>query len=171
MEKGRSNPRIYFSHSHPFSPFYNEDSEILILGSFPSPASRNDGFYYGHKQNRFWKILARIFEEEIPETIEEKKEFLTKHKIALYDAIRELEIVGASDSCIRNAKPTDIASIIKRCPKIKLILCNGKTAYQYYTKNKSENLPANLLPSSSPRNAQFSLEKLIHCWKNEMTKR
>ena len=92
---------VSFFPSHPFGPFYDQDSEILILGSFPSPVSRQEGFYYGHKQNRFWKILAGIFKENIPQTIEEKKTFLTKHRIALYDAIESLEIQGAADSSIK----------------------------------------------------------------------
>ena len=90
---------VSFFPSHPFGPFYEQDSEILI--------------YYGHKQNRFWKILAGIFKENIPQTIEEKKTFLTKHGIALYDAIESLEIQGAADSSIQNAKPTDLSNILK----------------------------------------------------------
>lgn len=152
-----------FFPSHPFAPFYDQDSEILILGSFPSPVSRQEGFYYGHKQNRFWKILAGIFKENIPQTIEEKKTFLTKHRIALYDAIESLEIQGAADSSIQNAKPTDLSNILKKS-KIHVVLCNGKSAYRHYMENKKDNLPVVSLPSSSSANASYSLEKLVCLW-------
>lgn len=154
---------VSFFPSHPFGPFYDQDNEILILGSFPSPVSRQEGFYYGHKQNRFWKILAGIFKENIPQTIEEKKTFLTKHGIALYDAIESLEIQGAADSSIQNAKPTDLSNILKKS-KIHVVLCNGKSAYKYYMENKKDNLPVIPLPSSSSANASYSLEKLVCVW-------
>lgn len=150
-------------HSHPFGPFYDKDSQILILGSFPSPVSREEGFYYGHKQNRFWKVLAGIFQEEAPQTIEEKKTFLKRHRIALYDAIEGLEIQGASDSSIQNAKPTDLSEILKNS-QVHIVLCNGKAAYKCYMENKKDELPVALLPSSSSANASFSLEKLIQIW-------
>lgn len=149
--------------SHPFGPFYDQKSQILILGSFPSPVSRKEGFYYGHKQNRFWKTLASVFKENMPVSIEEKKAFLKRHRIALYDALEGLEIKGASDSTIQNAKPTDLSNIFKNS-NIRVVLCNGKTAYKYYLENKKDKLPVILLPSSSSANASYSLEKLIRIW-------
>jgi len=158
---------------HPFEPFFQNDSKILILGSFPSIKSRADGFYYGNKQNRFWKMLARIFAEngniEIPETTAQKKDFLRKNKIALYDTIKECSVSGSADSSIRDAVPADIKKILKES-KIEKILLNGKTAEKYFLKYQSPEIQAiaKTMPSTSPANAVWTLEKLALRWGEEM---
>lgn len=154
---------------HPFEPFFRADSKILILGSLPSVKSRENGFYYGHPQNRFWKMLARIFAEETPFSIEEKMRFLEKHKIALYDSIKECTICGSSDSSIRDVVPADIEQIVSAC-KIEKILANGKTAAKYFQKYQKPELCRilKILPSTSPANAAFSLEKLAEIWGGEI---
>lgn len=175
---------------HPFAPFYDENSDVLIVGSFPSVASRADGFYYGNVRNRFWKVLATIFEEDCRVvstgvggeaspmvatttsndeklmTIQEKKAFLARHKIALYDSIRECTISGSSDSSIRDVVPSDIEAIVKNS-KVKKIFANGKTAAKFFEKYQSEELCKMLevLPSTSPANASFSLARLVEAWK------
>lgn len=151
---------------HPFAPFYDENSAVLVVGSFPSVASRADGFYYGNVHNRFWKVLAAVFCDDVPNQISEKKSFLVRHKIALYDAIRECTISGSSDSSIRDVVPSDIESIVKNS-KVKKIFANGKTAAKFFEKYQGEELCKMLevLPSTSPANAIFSLEKLVESWK------
>ena len=118
---------------HPFPPLYNSESRILILGSLPSVKSREQMFFYGHKQNRFWKVLAAVFEDTLPETIEEKKEFLLRHNIAIWDVIASCDIEGSSDSSIKNAVPNDFSFILKTAP-IRQIYTNGGTAYKLYHK-------------------------------------
>lgn len=176
---------------HPFVPFYDENSSVLIVGSFPSVASRAEGFYYGNVHNRFWKVLEAIFEEDCRATVEqsrnqhcdvyvanmcnngtkimtisEKKTFLVRHKIAIYDAICECTISGSSDSSIRDVVPSDIESIVKNS-KVKKIFANGKTAAKFFEKYQKDELCKMLevLPSTSPANASFSLEKLVEAWK------
>lgn len=153
---------------HPFEPFFRADSKIFIVGSLPSVKSRENGFYYGHPQNRFWKMLAMIFSEETPLSIEEKKRFLEKHKIAVYDSIKECTINGSSDSSIRNVILSDIAKIVFSS-QITKILANGKTAAKYFLKYQNQNLCQMLktLPSTSPANAAFSIEKLVEIWEKE----
>ena len=153
---------------HSFEPFFRADSKILIVGSLPSVKSRENGFYYGHPQNRFWKMLAMIFSEETPLSIEEKKCFLEKHKIAVYDSISECTICGSSDSSISNVVPSDIEKIVSAC-KIAKILANGKTAAKYFLKYQDKNLCSMLktLPSTSPANAVYSVQKLVEIWGNE----
>lgn len=152
--------------NHTFGPFYDSESRVLFLGSFPSVKSREALFYYGHPQNRFWKIMRVIFEDDFGDSIEEKSEFLHRHHIALYDVIDECDIVGSSDSSIRNVVPTDLDSILKKT-KIERIFVNGKTAEKYYKKyqEKATGRTAICLPSSSPANAAWSLEKLTSTWK------
>lgn len=151
--------------NHEFGPYWNEDSEILILGSFPSVKSRLDSFYYSHPQNRFWKVLSCCFEDELPLNIDQKKEFLKKHKIALWDVIESCDIIGSSDASIRNPICTDIPELIHKT-RIKKIILNGKTAEKlFYRANHSVFLPVTGLPSTSPANANYSLEKLIDSWK------
>ena len=151
--------------NHTFGPFYDSESRVLFLGSFPSVKSREALFYYGHPQNRFWKIMRAIYEDDFGDSIEEKSEFLHRHHIALYDVIDECDIVGSSDSSIRNVVPTDLDSILKKT-KIEQIFVNGKTAEKYYKKyqEKATGRTAICLPSSSPANAAWSLEKLIAAW-------
>lgn len=148
--------------THEFPPFYDESSQILILGSFPSVKSREQGFYYGHPQNRFWDVLATVFGKTLPKTVGEKKLFLKECGIALYDSIYSCEIKGSSDSSIRNAVGTDILPILKNSV-IKAIFANGKLAYGYYEKLcfPDTKLHSVCLPSTSPANAAWTREKLI----------
>lgn len=154
---------------HPFRPLYNKDSRILILGSLPSVKSREEGFYYGHPRNRFWAMLAGIWDEPAPVDIEEKKQFILRHHLALYDAIESCDIIGSSDSSIRNVKPADLQEIIENA-KIKKILANGKTAGKYFCKYQEEAYQDmfKVMPSTSTANAAVSLEQLIKCWSVEL---
>lgn len=141
---------------HTIPPFYNSDSKVLILGSFPSVKSREEGFYYAHPQNRFWKVLANIFNEEITD----KKAFLKKHQIALFDVCASCEIKGSSDASIKKVIPNDIKKLIEES-EIKVILLNGKTATNLFEKwMKDIEIPTISLPSTSPANATYSLDKL-----------
>lgn len=151
---------------HPFPPLYNKDSKILILGSFPSVKSREQMFFYGHPQNRFWKVISSVFECNEPKTIEEKKQFLLENGIALWDVIASCDITGSSDSSIKNVKVNDISKIIKEAD-IRQIFVNGRTAEKYFKKyTKSQiNKDAICLPSTSPANASWSLENLVEKWK------
>lgn len=147
---------------HELAPIYNEESEVLILGSMPSVKSREVGFYYGHPKNRFWKVLECVFDEKI----EDKKSFLLEKKIALWDVLASCEIKASSDASIKNAKPNDLEKIIRES-KIKVIFTTGKTAYKYYIKffeNKIE-LPVICLPSTSPANAKVSETELVEEYK------
>ena len=150
---------------HPFDPIYNDESEILILGSFPSVKSREVSFYYGHPLNRFWKLLALLYDEETGESIDERKAFLLSHHIALWDVIKECEICGSSDASIRNVKVNDLSLLMDGC-KIKKIYANGKTAgklFNSYVKDKIQ-YDCIVLPSSSPANAAYKLEDLYREW-------
>lgn len=151
--------------THPFPPLYNHASKILILGSFPSVKSRERCFFYGHPQNRFWKVLAGVLEREVPQTIEEKKTFLLEHGIALWDVIASCEITGSSDTSIKNVIPNDISEILEAAD-IKQIFVNGKTAEKYYKKYLEEKTgkTAVCLPSTSPANAAWSIDKLVSAW-------
>lgn len=151
---------------HPFDPIYSPTSKILILGSLPSVKSREQAFYYGHPRNRFWKVLATIFQEEIPSTVEEKKTFLLAHDIALWDVVAKCKIQGSSDASIQEVEVTDLTRILNHAP-IQAVFCNGATAWRYYHKfqESQTNLAATLLPSTSPANASYSLEKLVEKWK------
>ena len=151
---------------HLIEPVYNKSSKILILGSFPSVKSREANFFYHHPQNRFWKILANIYNTELPETIIEKKEFLINQHIAVWDVIASCNIKGSSDSSISDVKVNDLIRIINDSA-IKHIYTNGNLAnklYHQYFDDKIA-LPVTKLPSSSPANASYSLERLIECWK------
>lgn len=149
----------------PFDPIYDADSRVLILGSLPSVASRENGFYYGHPRNRFWMLLANLFHQPLPQSIEEKKALLLGEHIALYDAIYACSIEGSSDASIKNAQPADLSSIFKT-GQIRAVLCNGAAARKALAKNP--NLPGGIpvctLPSTSPANAAFSLQKLEEKW-------
>lgn len=142
---------------HTIKPFYNKDSKILILGSFPSIKSREAGFYYAHPQNRFWKVLSNIFNE----TIENKQEFLKKNHIALFDVCASCEIKGSSDASIKEVVPNDISEILNSS-EIKIIFLNGKTAANLYKKYMQDiKISSVVLPSTSPANATFNLAKLV----------
>lgn len=151
---------------HPIHPVFDESSKILILGSFPSVKSREANFFYGHPQNRFWKVLASVFGEEIPMTVEEKREFLLRNHVAVWDVIHSCDIVGSSDSSIKNVVANDL-SVILDVAKIEQIFVNGKTAEQYYKKyiEKEIGRKAICLPSTSPANAAWKLERLVDVWK------
>ena len=151
---------------HPFPPLYDHDSRILILGSFPSVRSREQLFFYGHPQNRFWKVTAAVMEDDVPETIEEKRSFLHRHHIALWDVIASCEITGSSDASIRNARANDLTEIFKTAD-IHAVYTNGGKSYEMYQKYQ---LPvtgreAVKLPSTSPANAAWSLDRLIDAWR------
>lgn len=151
---------------HQIGPVYDKDSKILILGSFPSVRSRKAGFFYGHPQNRFWKTVAAVFEEDVPATIEEKKKMLLRNGIALWDVVASCEIEGSSDSSIRNVKPNDIKKLIGKT-SISRIYVNGRTALKLYRKYLEEQLDmeAAVLPSTSPANAVYSLDRLVEEWR------
>lgn len=151
---------------HPLPPFYDKDSRILILGSFPSVKTREMGFFYGHPQNRYWKVLSALFEDPFPETVEERRAFLLRHHIAAWDVIYECDIAGSSDASIKNVTPTDLAPILKAAP-IRKIFVNGKTAEKMYKKYTEPVIgrPAVCLPSTSPANAAWSLKRLIEEWR------
>lgn len=151
---------------HTFEPVYNKDSKILILGSFPSVKSREQGFYYGHARDRFWKVLSELLSCKEPLEIEEKKEILLKHHIAIWDVIDSCDIKGSSDSSIRNVVPADISSILKQS-SVQKIYANGKTAGKLYQKyiQPNTNMGIEILPSTSPANAACSLEDLQNTWR------
>lgn len=156
-----------FIHAeHTFEPVYDENSRILILGSFPSVKSREVRFYYGHPQNRFWKVAAGIFGEEVPVEIEEKKRFLLKNYIALWDVIASCDIVGSSDSSIKNVVPNEIGMILHRAD-IRAIITNGEKAYRLFCKYcQKDGMPkVYKLPSTSPANAAWNIERLTQEWK------
>ena len=150
---------------HPFPPLYDENSRILILGNFPSVKSREQLFFYGHPQNRFWRVVSAVFGEETPVTIEEKKAFLLKNRIALWDVIASCEIIGSSDASITNVQANDIRPILEKAP-IEAVFVNGKTAEKMYLKytEKISGRKAVCLPSTSPANAAWSFQKLIEAW-------
>ncbi len=151
---------------HPFPPVYDAKSEILILGSFPSVKSRENMFYYGHPQNRFWRVLAAVYKSDVPRSIDEKVRFLLEHHIALWDVLASCEITGSADSSIKNAVPNDLSAILSSA-NIRRIYTNGKTSKNYY-KRFSEEITGRgsvCLPSTSPANAAWSLDRLIDAWK------
>lgn len=150
---------------HPIPPVFDKSSRVLILGSFPSVKSREAAFFYGHPQNRFWRVLSNLFGEPAGETPEEKTAFLLRHHLALWDVIQSCEITGSADSSIKHAVPNDLTAILQTAP-IKQIFTNGKTADRLYRRYllKATGKDALCLPSTSPANAQWSLEKLLDAW-------
>lgn len=150
---------------HPIPPVFDENSKVLILGSFPSVKSRESAFFYGHPQNRFWKLLSIIFDEPQPRSNEEKRALLLKHGIAVWDVIASCDIVGSSDSSIKNARPNDIAKILENAD-IRAIFVNGRTAEKYYKRyiEHSVGRTAICLPSTSPANAAIGLTELVRHW-------
>ena len=150
---------------HNIPPVYDKNSRILILGSFPSVKSREAEFFYGHPQNRFWRVLASIVGVETPSSTEEKREFLLSHGIAVWDVIASCEIEGSADSTIRSVQPNDL-SVILSSADIRAIFVNGRTSEKYYNKFVKEAIgrEAILLPSTSPANAAVSLDALIEAW-------
>jgi len=150
---------------HPFSPIFDSNSRVLILGTFPSVKSRENDFYYGHKRNRFWEVIGSITKSFAPNTISEKTELLLKNKIALWDVLKSCKITGSQDSSIEDEIPNDLTEIMLKS-NIKAVFANGSTAFKLYMKyNGGYNLPVYCLPSTSPANAKFKLENLTEMWK------
>ena len=150
---------------HPFAPVFDSRARILILGSFPSVRSREEGFYYGHPQNRFWRVLAAVYGEDVPADIPSKKRLLTEHQLALWDAAAQCDIEGSRDSSMGNAVPTDLSVILSRAA-IRRVLCNGQTAAKLYRRLQEPltGIPALTLPSTSPLNAAWRMERLVGEW-------
>ncbi len=148
--------------NHPFTAIYNSDSQILILGSFPSVASREQKFYYGHPSNRFWRILEELFKSKPLNTIEEKRAFLLQNKIALYDAVQSCTIINSEDASMKKIIPTQLDSILKNS-NIKKVFANGNKAYEVCVKQIG--IEVIKLPSTSAANARFRFEDLLLEWK------
>ena len=151
---------------HPFPPLYNHESRILILGSFPSVKSREQMFFYGHPQNRFWKVVAAVMEDAVPETIEEKKDFLYRNHIALWDVIASCDITGSSDASIKNVATNNLLPIFEAAD-IEAVYTNGGKSYEMYQRYQFPltGREAIKLPSTSPANAAWSVERLIGAWR------
>lgn len=151
---------------HAIPPVFNAESRVLILGTMPSPKSRENGFYYMHPQNRFWRVISTVLGEPLPTTNGERASLLLKNKIGLWDTLAQCDIIGASDSSVKNAAPNDL-SIITDTADIKAIFTTGKTAYKYYCRFQQEKtgIEAICLPSTSPANARFGLDALIDEYK------
>lgn len=149
---------------HPFEPVWDAGCRVLVLGTFPSVKSRQSALYYGHPQNRFWRMLGAVYHEQTPDAVEEKRALLLRHQIALWDVISRCEITGSADSSIKNAVPNDLPGLLARCP-IEKVLLNGKTAEKLYLRHwRGLSLPYLALPSTSPANAAWSLERLVDAW-------
>lgn len=151
---------------HPIPPLYDENSRILILGSFPSVKSREAMFFYGHPQNRFWKLMARLFDSPVPLTVDEKKDLVLSHHIAMWDTIHSCTIIGSSDSSIRDVVPNDLSVILENS-QVDRIFCNGATSYRLYMKYifPTTGIKAVKLPSTSPANAAFQIDRLADEWR------
>ena len=156
----------YENIRHEFAPVFDGDSRILILGTFPSVKSREQQFYYGHPQNRFWKVLAGLTGEAVPETTEAKRRFLLRNRIAVWDVIASCDITGSSDSSIKNVVPADLDQVLAHS-SIRQIFANGGTAKKLYEKYQKPVTGREILglPSTSPANASFGLERLLGEWK------
>lgn len=152
--------------THTIEPVFDVNSRILILGTMPSPKSRETQFYYGHPQNRFWKVLAAVLGEEVPQTIPGKRELLLGHRIALWDVLAECEITGASDSSIREPVANDLSVILDHAP-IQAVFTTGATAWKLYTRLQQPltGIRAVRLPSTSPANCAVNLEALTEAYR------
>lgn len=150
---------------HTFEPVWAPDSRILILGSFPSVKSREQGFYYGHPRNRFWAVLSRLLQEPLPQSIPEKRDMLLRCHVAIWDVIESCEITGSSDSSIREVKVSDIGRVLKGS-QIERVFANGGKAWELYQKYSfpQTGMLCEKLPSTSPANAAFSEERLLEAW-------
>lgn len=150
---------------HGFAPVFDGRSRVLILGTLPSGKSRETGFYYGHPQNRFWKVLAVLFDEDVPQTVGDKKAMLLRNGVAVWDVVDSCDIIGASDSSIKNVVPADVAGLLARTG-VEKVFANGalaKKLYDKYTLDRT-GIPAVQLPSTSPANARFRLDDLVKSW-------
>ena len=152
--------------THAFDPVFDSESRILVLGTMPSPKSRELGFYYSHPRNRFWPVLSEILGEKVPETPEEKRDFCIRNKIALWDVLKECDIDGASDSSIKNAVPNDMSIIFEKA-QIKAVFTTGATASKLFKKfiEPKTGISAIALPSTSPANAKFKSGELCEEYK------
>lgn len=150
---------------HPVEALFNENSKILILGTFPSVKSREAKFFYGHPQNRFWRVMARLCDADIPQTVEDKKKLILDNHFALWDVIHSCDVEGSADSSIKNVVPNDISVILKNS-KVSRIFVNGKKAESLYKKylEKETGITAVCLPSTSPANALWSEDRLTEYW-------
>ena len=148
-----------------FHPVYDKESKVLILGSFPSVKSRQIDFYYGNKQNRFWKMICGFFGEEVPTTTQEKKAFLLRRNIALWDMVTSCEIDGSSDATVRNAEIADVETLLRQT-KIQTVLLNGTLAYNLFVDNVAVDIPYIKMPSTSPANPRYKEE----IWRKELNK-
>lgn len=155
----------YETIEHVFEPVFDENSKILILGTFPSVKSRENHFYYGHPQNRFWKVLAALMEQPIPGSVDEKKKFLLNNHIAIWDVIEKCDIIGSSDNSIKNVVPANLRRVLDHAP-ITHIFANGTKAYELYQKYSFPIIGRESirLPSTSPANAAYQMERLIKSW-------
>lgn len=156
--------------THPIPPLYDETSEILILGSFPSRKSREASFFYAHPQNRFWKVIAEVYGRDVPQSIEEKKALILDNHLALWDVIARCEIAGSSDASIKNVVPNDLSVILDHS-NVNRIIVNGKTAEKHYIKylEPVTGIKAAALPSTSPANAAWKTERLAQMWRRYLT--
>lgn len=158
----------YTTIAHPFEPVYDAQCSVLILGSLPSVKSRENAFYYGHAQNRFWRMLSAVYQQELPQTIADKKALLLGHHVALWDVIARCDIRGSQDASIKNVQPNDIAALVRKS-NIRLILLNGKTAANLYERYaKVAGIACAVLPSTSPANAAWTLERLVETWGKQL---
>ena len=151
---------------HGLEPIFDERSRVLVLGSFPSVMSRENGFYYGHPKNRFWQVIAAVLGAEVPSTVEEKKALLLENRIALWDVVQSCEITGSKDASIKDVVPNDVPSLLSACP-IERIFANGATAFSLYQKHLLPMTKREILrlPSTSPANAAWTLERLVPAWR------
>lgn len=154
---------------HPVEALFNENSKILILGTFPSVKSREAKFFYGHPQNRFWRVMARLCDAELPQTVEDKKNLILDNHFALWDVIHSCDVEGSADSSIKNVVPNDISVILKNS-KVSRIFVNGKKAESLYKKylEKETGITAVCLPSTSPANALWSEDRLTEYWRSHI---
>lgn len=154
---------------HPVEALFNENSKILILGTFPSVKSREAKFFYGHPQNRFWRVMARLCDADIPQTVENKKNLILDNHFALWDVIHSCDVEGSADSSIKNVVPNDISVILKNS-KVSRIFVNGKKAESLYKKylEKETGITAVCLPSTSPANALWSEDRLTEYWRSHI---
>lgn len=157
--------RVSRGLTHPFAPVIDARSRALVLGSFPSVQSRLNSFYYGHPQNRFWRVTAALFSQAVPSSIAEKTSFLLTHRIALWDVVSACDITGSADSTLTPLMLNDIASLL-RGTEIRVIFCNGQKAGKLYQARWLDQieLPMQILPSTSPANAAWTLERLLTAW-------
>lgn len=155
----------YTHVTHNFPPLFAPDARALILGSIPSPKSREQAFFYGHPRNRFWPVLAAVFGEPAPQTIEDKRSLALRHRIAMWDTLAACDIRGASDTSIRNPVTNDLPWLIAQT-QVRAVFCTGATSYKYYKKlcQPQTGIEAVCLPSTSPANAAWSKERLIQAY-------